>query len=116
MDASNDSRGLLQGEDSRFLNPKEWIVDVPNFRWYCFCETPDDWYPTCGGVVKLTVVKLLKTYDRQKEGVRICIWGGDDFGLEKDLDIPFDAAIVQADLIPVPITQAWLRTHGYVQA
>ena len=113
MDLENDSRDLLRGEDGRFLNPKEWVVDVPDFRWYCLCETPDDWYPTKDGKVKLTVVKLVGDWEGW---VRICVWGGDDFGLEKDQRLPFNAAVVQAELIPVPITQTWLLDHGYVDA
>ena len=85
---------------------KDWTVEVPDSRVSCLCETPDDWYPTTNGVVKLSVVKL-------SAGTRICVWGGDDFGLEKDKFITFEAALQEADAIPVPIAQTWLRSHGY---
>lgn len=88
---------------------KRWVIEVPGWKKHCLCKTPDDWYPTRGGKVKLSVLKL-------SSGTRICVWGGDDFGLEKDQPISMAEAFKEADAIPVPITQAWLREHGFVNA
>jgi hypothetical protein len=36
--------------------------------------------------------------------------------MDKDRAISFDAALDEAKGIPVPITKAWLRANGFVQA
>lgn len=54
--------------------------------------TPDDWYPTLeGGLVEGSVRMFLDPYtSREREWcegmffVRICFWGGDDTGIERD--------------------------------
>lgn len=45
-----------------------------------YVPTKDDWHPTCGGgFVMIRFVQMLP------DGFRIAVWGGDDFGLEKDV-------------------------------
>jgi len=54
-----------------------------------YVPTKDDWRPTCGGgFVMVIFVQLLPD---PKAGYRIAAYGGDDFGLEKDLT-SFDSA------------------------
>ena len=54
-----------------------------------YVPTKDDWHPTCGG--GFVMVRFLQLLPDPKAGYRIAVWGGDDFGLEKDLT-SFDSA------------------------
>lgn len=48
--------------------------------------TTDDWYPNYpGDTVELSLLNLL---DGE---FRVCVWGADDFGLEKDFKNPKEA-------------------------
>lgn len=53
-------------------------------------HTPDDWYPTAkDGTVEVTVMLLTHDYNEHHDYfVRTCVWGEDDFGMEKDLYFP----------------------------
>lgn len=49
-------------------------------------HTNEDWFPTWeGGQLKVSV--LLCTYIWQRPSVRVCVWGGDDYGFERDWDL-----------------------------
>lgn len=68
--------------------------------------TTDDWYPTVDGMVRGKVflqefiqpqlarmAKFLgKPESEIKFWVRVCFWGGDDFGIEMDTYFPADKA------------------------
>ena len=41
-------------------------------------RTHEDWYPTINQTVRASLIRL-STCEW-----RVCVWGGDDFGLEKD--------------------------------
>lgn len=88
----------------------------------------DDWYPN---LPRNTV--RIRVYDGEryeKEQLkcwgRISIWGGDDFGMEKDFDFsnltPTDKEkkikemIMEARSFPNPLNKDWLRAKGYVNA
>ena len=49
---------------------KPWTVMVP---------TTEDWCPTVNGELSLTL-----TYIYLDKLWRVCVWGGDDIGMEKD--------------------------------
>lgn len=83
--------------------------DKPKFlyrRYDRSVPTAEDWYPTCEGMVKGTVFlqeniqprlaefsKFLgKSESEVKFWVRVCFWGGDDFGIEMDTYFPTDTA------------------------
>ncbi len=101
---------------------KEWTVEydqegkdgVRDIRHGCAVLTDEDWYPTVDGKLSLTVVSVA-----YYPMIRIHIWGGDDFGMEKDYnisEITFEEAKKEADAIPEPITVRWLLENGFIYA
>jgi len=84
----------------------------------CVVKTNEDWYPTVNGELKMSVMK----YNAGKANKlnRICIWGGDDFGMDRDFEdfdsITFDEMKEIADNIPEPITVKWLLANGFIYA
>ena len=51
--------------------------------------TDDDWYPTFPG--NLVYVKVMRLYPSCD--VRTCVWGGDDFGMDRDE--PFTEGLIE---------------------
>lgn len=107
---------------------KNWLTETtvdlsPEFRRdIVTVKTNEDWYPTINGELQMSVMRT-KWDDPDKPAhwsfIRICIWGGDDFGLEKDYAIDavtFEEALEEADNIPEPVTREWLQAHGFVPA
>ena len=103
---------------------KKWELKYKTWeskRIVCKVTTQEDWYPTIDGHLKLSVLQAPQLTDPLGKilwtpFIRICIWGGDDFGLEKDYsldEITFSKAKLEADMIPEPITANWLRAHGF---
>lgn len=75
-------------------------------------KTTEDWYPTVNGIVNL---KLYKNLHRNDDGIaRVCIWGGDDYGLERDC--PEQEAQELYDLIPDYVTQSELKDLGFIHS
>lgn len=67
----------------------------------------EDWYPTLGCQVEATIM-------RSDQGwLRVCVWGGDDFGLELDTTDERRAWRLYHRIHPF-ITQAKLRRWGMV--
>ena len=54
-----------------------------------YVRSSDNWRPTCGG--GFVMVRFMQLLPDPKAGYRIAAYGGDDFGLEKDLT-SFDSA------------------------
>lgn len=81
-----------------------------DFYW----PTTDDWYPCWP---RQTVRVQVSEIDAM---VRVSFWGADDFGLERDVPNPTPEMVEQqinwAKLLPNPVTQQWLRDHGFVNA
>jgi len=48
------------------------------FKRHKYIKTKENWYPTVEGNVRVSWLGL------SNGGWRVCVWGGDDFGLEKD--------------------------------
>ena len=73
----------------------------------------EDWYPTLEGKVRVSLIGW-------SDGAwRVCVWGGDDFGLERDWASSSGArheARQQFDRIVHLTTQAELRARGFVNA
>lgn len=86
----------------------------------CAVEVRDDWYPNFnaegkpdreGRYVRLSLLEI-----PTRAGWRVCAWGADDFGLEKDFDHGDRAAAQETyDLVRQvgPITQADLLSIGF---
>ncbi len=54
-----------------------------HLRYKRMVPTPDRWYPTFeGGFVCVSVI--LTTLVWKTPSLRVCAWGGDDFGMERD--------------------------------
>ena len=78
-----------------------------------FKETLDDWYPSYKlGDKQLVKVRLLKLRD----GVwHVCVWGNDDFGLERDYDKYEDAREMFQIIMGQPyVSQTLLKVCGFV--
>lgn len=63
---------------------------MPTIRDDTYCRTnrmvptPDQWYPCFeGNLVQVSVIYTTPCWP--KPSIRVCVWGRDDFGLEKDL-------------------------------
>lgn len=89
-------------------------IEDGDIRHSCKVDTDEDWHPTINGQLTLSVI-------RSKVGlmIRICVWGGDDFGMEKDYKlyrITFKNAKKEADAIPEPITVEWLKQNDFIYA
>ncbi len=77
-------------------------------------STYEDWYPTVDGRLELSVI-----YVYSPSFIRICLWGGDDFGMEKDYfasEKTFEEVLTEADNIPEPVTIEWLILNGFERA
>lgn len=75
----------------RMLRQEKWLL------------TNEDWYPTCeGGRVRAS---LLELFDGK---FRVCVWGDDDHGLERDYETREEAERVFNEL-PLLITHAHLQ-------
>jgi hypothetical protein len=74
--------------------------------------TSENWYPTNkDGTVR---VSLMQLYTAQW---RVCVWGDDDFGLERDFDARDEAMARDLfDRIQDSTTQQMMRDLGMVNA
>lgn len=78
-----------------------------------FKQTSDDWYPS----YKLEDQQLVKVRLLElKNGLwRVCVWGNDDFGLERDYCQYEDAHEMFQIIIKQPqVSQKFLRVCGFV--
>lgn len=74
---------------------------------YKYIATTEQWYPTSNGMVKVSLLELSNRL------WRVCVWGGDDFGLEKDFPhTERQAAKKLFHKINDYTTQAWMREQG----
>lgn len=51
---------------------------LPPLRVEKWIKTDQDWHPTKNGQVKVSLLQL------KDNTWRVCVWGEDDFGLERD--------------------------------
>ena len=64
------------------------------------------------GTVHLLMVSL---YKMKPSGYRVCVWGADDFGLEKDIEDLTEATECYRKTKPL-VKQAELRSKGFITA
>ena len=85
--------------------------------------TPDEWYGTYeDGTVKVSVINLT-SWNNEKPCIRVCVWGNDDFGLEKDtyfenneeVQTFFDSKVKEVNGWSI-VTIKMLREMGFVGA
>jgi len=91
-------------------------------------RTSDDWYPSytltqrvrSGEPLKLVEVKFTQTGPDPKSGNgewRVCVWGGDDCGMERDFADENEARAIFHEVIYLDdVTMAALRKYGFVSA
>jgi hypothetical protein len=105
-------RAPLTPQNIRTLNPSR----LAEF----YVATTDDWAPNWQGNTVRVSVYLLTTGD-----IRLCVWGADDMGMERDETLPSDASkrdewigatLAFARSMPIPITAAWLKANGFIPA
>ncbi len=70
-------------------------------------QTQETWYPTIDGIVQVS----LYIYKKEEGPHRVCVWGGDDFGLERDFKDPKEAKELYEKLTD-NTTQARMRSLG----
>ena len=76
-----------------------------------FLPTLDDWYPNYPRhTVRCSLVQLPTTKE-----YRVCVWGADDTGMERDFE-SYDEAKEEYDLLPNPITKDYLRIRDFIPA
>lgn len=74
--------------------------------------TPDDWYPS----INVHYVKL-STMSLSDGKFRVCVWGGDDFGMERDYATKAEADAAYDTLAKAAfISQRMCREMGFIQA
>lgn len=81
----------------------------------------DDWAPNLRGPegvcdeVEITVLGWRENYsvEATQPAYRVCVWGGDDFGLERDFMFeevePLWLVLLVLNDFPEPLTKDWLR-------
>jgi len=88
-----------------------------------FKLTQDDWYPAyqlAGWFrgkkgTRLVTVSFIEMINGG--GWRVCVWGGDDYGLERDLDDWGEAIELFDEVIRQEfVNQQWLRDQGFQHA
>lgn len=80
---------------------------------------PEDWYPCFPNsqVECSLIMALAPKRSRQESFVRVCLWGNDDFGLEKDFKpSEFQIAKKLYNSLKDGITQKELRELGFYNA
>jgi len=76
----------------------------------CFVPTEEDWYPTENGQLRVSYIPLT-------DGMfRVCVWGADDFGMEKDMKDKGEARLLYRKIIKKPIKRKDLEKLGFVSA
>jgi hypothetical protein len=94
-----------------------------------FKQTKENWHPSYkldgwyhgSQETYLVEVSLLKlgAYDSKPPQWRVCVWGGDDFGMERDYNYEDKAQAVRmfmAILAEDYVTQAFLKENKFVNA
>jgi hypothetical protein len=87
-------------------------------RKVIYKETNEDWYPSFEmNSDKLLRVVLCKLSNKH---FRVCVWGADDFGMERDY--PFNHAVLALETFEIickleePLTRKFLKDLGFKNA
>jgi hypothetical protein len=102
----------------RFKVPMELPDDIPH--WERHKHYVDDWAPNLKGSegiedeVEVTVLGWREHYheDAEQPAYRVCVWGGDDLGYERDYHFtetePLWLVLMVLNDFPEPLTKEWL--------
>ena len=77
--------------------------------------TSEDWYPTIDGKLKVSLL-YLGGPTKRPERWRVCVWGGDDFGMERDFCLHSQALDIFSRIIKLDVTVNALTALGLVSA
>jgi hypothetical protein len=100
---------------------------MPRARIRVFKFTDDDWYgnhklteayPIYNNRTRLVTVSLLTLVSNPNQTyTRVCVWGNDDYGLEKDFDNrPEAEAMFMLVISQDAVNQKWLKSKGFINA
>jgi hypothetical protein len=85
----------------------------------CFKVTEDDWYPAyrmSNGNTKLVMVSVFH-FIQTLDALRVCVWGMDDLGLEKDFTDADEALKLYNDILDLPfVNRDVLYKMGLINA
>jgi hypothetical protein len=89
------------------------------YRIECYKRTSAEWHPNINlewGVHKIPLVRV-SLLGLSTGQYRVCVWGGDDFGMERDFDSKI-AAKRMYEIIAMAgdVTPHLLLTHGFAHA
>jgi hypothetical protein len=87
----------------------------------CFVPVQEDWYSNYriegDARHKDTLLVQVSALSLSDGKFRVCVWGNDDFGLERDFDQPGQAMVLYQLIVSRPHpTQAWLKNLDMVPA
>jgi len=119
-----ERRGKVPKPGGGYFGAMQTATERVTRRYSRHVPTPDDWYPTwANGTAKGSVIQNPPW--RGTILVRMCFWGADDFGLEKDFLFAeedsfgatqrFESLKRQLDGMAI-VTQEALREMGFVNA
>ena len=103
----------------RFKVPMELDPSIPH--WQRHMHYVEDWSPNLEGPegvrdeVEVTVLGWREHYhkDAEQPAYRVCVWGGDDTGYERDFHFtetePLWLVLMVLNDFPEPLTKEWLR-------
>jgi len=89
-----------------------------------FKRTQDNWYGNykitgdarVSDLVEVSFLKLLNT-EGSELNWRVCVWGNDDFGLERDFEHEAEAWVTFLEVIGQEyVNQQYLRNNGFIGA
>lgn len=92
-----------------------------------FVKVNDEWYPNYeGNMIRVSVLELPQFKPEDPMYVRICAWGADDFGMEKDFRVNsqeekeemFKSLVEYSTILKElePISAWFLELQGWVKA
>lgn len=98
----------------------------PLYRAECWKKTEDNWIPSYGladlgawitGNVRSEMVRVSLYPPYEGTGLtRVCVWGADDFGMERDFSEATDAQRIFLHIIQLPfVNQADLLKLNFVR-
>jgi hypothetical protein len=87
----------------------------------CFVPVQEDWYGNFQIADDrrhdLTLLVQVSAMSLSNGQYRVCVWGNDDFGFERDFEQPGEALVPYQLIVSQPYpTQTWLKNLDMVRA
>ena len=93
--------------------------------FHCRMKTDDDWAPNLESAdgtpdeVDVTILGWGWEYEEGKVAYRVCVWGGDDFGYERDYKFEETNPTELVKFVlswPSVVNRSWLELQGFYPA